>query len=195
MRYGLLMPCLALLFYGCGDGAICFGGTDCGGDDSDRTVTVEGNINSVRPPNAVRDLVVFAYTRLENAPPFTTYKHGESKVVSDDDTFTVSRVARGNITVVLLLDDPQPDGSIDCVTDDNGNIISCDDCSVLRDRGKLSDVPGGRRVTIEDMDVDFDVGSCPTPPPIAGCGCSTAYRIAVSRDSSGTGGTGNADSN
>jgi len=181
MRSRLIGACLALTLYGCGDGVICFGGNDCDNDkDEDRTVTVEGNVNSVRPPNAVRDLVAFAYTGLQDAPPFTNYKHGESKIVSDDK-FSIPRVARGNITVVVLLDDPQPDGSIDCTTDDAGN-ITCDDCSVLRDRGKLSDVPGGRKVTIEDMDIDFDIASCPDPPPVAGCGCSTAYKITVGRE-------------
>jgi hypothetical protein len=190
MTWRPLAACVALLLYGCGDGVICFGGADCNGDDKERTVTIEGNVNSVRPPNSVRSLVVFAYTGLQDAPPFTEYKHGESKVVSDD-TFTISRVARGTITIVVLLDDPQPDGSIDCETDLDGNVLSCDGCSVLRDRGKLSDVPGGSRVTIEDMDVDFDQASCPTPPPIAGCGCSTAYKIAVSRDTSETDGSSN----
>jgi hypothetical protein len=194
VRLWILVPFIALLLHGCGDGKICFGTSDCDNNDKERSVTVEGNINSVRPPNSVRDLVVFAYTGLQNAAPFNDYKHGESAVVSDN-SFTVSRVARGNVTIVVLLDDPQPDGSIDCDVDSNGNVISCDACSVLRDRGKLSDVPGGRRVTIEDMDVDFDLGSCPTPPPIVGCGCSTAYRITVSPDSPGTDGSSNSDGN
>jgi len=183
MKSRLIGACLALALYGCGDGVICFGSNGCDNDkDKDRTVTVEGNVNSVRPPNAVRNLVVFAYTGLQDAPPFNNYKHGESQVVSND-SFSIPKVSRGNITVVVLLDDPQPDGSIDCTSDDDGN-ITCDDCSVLRDRGKLSDVPGGSRVTIEDMDVDFDLASCPDPEaaPVPGCGCSTAYKITVGRE-------------
>ena len=189
MRSLLIGACVALALWGCGDGVICFGSNDCDkDDDADRTVTVEGNVNSVRPPNAVRNLVVFAYTGLQGAPPFSNYKHGESKVVSNDN-FSIPRVSRGNITVVVLLDDPQPDGTIDCTSDNDGN-ITCDDCSVLRDRGKLSDVPGGRKVTIEDMDIDFDPASCPDPdsPPVPGCGCSTAYKITVARE------TGSGDS-
>jgi hypothetical protein len=204
MRYSLLAPWLVLVLYGCGSGVVCFGGSDCGGnnDNDERTVTVAGNLDSVRPPNSVRDVVVFVYTNLDPAdladgPPFTEFKFAESAVVADDDTFEITRVGRGKLTVILLLDDPDPDGSIDscddliqCAECDAG---TCDEYSVLRDGGDLSDVPGGRRVTIDNMDVDFD-GSCPDPAPAAGCGCTTADDIVISRDNNG-GGSSNSDGN
>jgi len=197
MRTWLLAPCLALALYGCGDGVLCFGISDCGDDDDDeRTVTVEGNLDTVRPPNAVRDIVMFAFTALDTTAgvePFSDYKHAESVVVSEDDTFEMSRVARGDVTVVVLLDDPEPDGVIDCTSTTANDVTTwtCEDCSVLRDGGDLSDVPGGRRVTIEDMDVDFDPASCPGEPLVAGCGCSTADDIRIGRVDSGGGGSSN----
>ena len=61
MRYWWLAACFALMLHGCGSGVICFGTKDCNDDDDDeRTVTVDGNVDSVTPPNAVRSLVVFA---------------------------------------------------------------------------------------------------------------------------------------
>lgn len=206
MRYRLLAPCVALLLYGCGNGTVCFGGSDCGNnnDDEERTVTVEGNIDTVNPPNAVRDLVVFAYTGLKNPSneppfepaPFTDFKFGESAIVADDDTFKLTNVGRGDITIVFLLDDPDPDGSIDCTpTPDAPTEWTCDDCTVLLDDGDLSDVSGGRRVTIEDMDVNFGTSRCPNGEPIiANCGCSKAQDIVISRDSQ-NGGSSNTDGN
>jgi hypothetical protein len=191
MRSLSLAACLALALYGCGSGVVCFGGSDCGDDDDDeRTVTIEGNLDTVRPPNAVRDLVVFVYTGigaadLADGPPFDDFVDADSAVVGDDDTFDMEKIRRGNLTVIVLRDDPEPDGSID----------TGDDCSVLRDGGDLSDVAGGRRVTIEDMDVDFDPVSCPSPAPAAGCGCSTADDIVIGRDDSSGGGSSNDDAN
>jgi hypothetical protein len=180
------------LLCGCGSGAVCFGGSDCGDDDDDdeRTVSVQGNVDSVSPPNAVRDLVMFVYTGLDDADladgaPFADFKSGDAVVVDEDDKFALSRIARGHLTVIVLLDDPEPDGSID----------AGDDCSVLRDGGDLSDVAGGRLVTIEDMDIDFDIASCPDPAPAAGCGCSTAEDIVISRDEPDDGGSSNDDGN
>lgn len=190
MRAWWLAVGLSLMLHGCGSGVICFGSDDCDDDDDDeRTVTIEGNLDTVRPPNAVRDLVVFVYTGMDAAdladgPPFDGFVDADSVVVDDEDTFSMTRIRRGRLTVVVLRDDPEPDGSID----------AGDDCSVLRDGGDLSDVAGGRRVTIEDMDVDFDPASCPDPAPAAGCGCSRADDIVISRDDS-SGGTSNEDAN
>jgi hypothetical protein len=183
---------------------VCFSGSDCNdnNNDDERTVTVEGNLNSVRPPNAVRDVVSFVYTNLDpddlaDGPPFTDFKFAESAVVADDDTFEITRVGRGKLTVILLLDDPDPDGNIDSCDDalqcSECPTGTCDEYSVLRDGGDLSDVPGGRRVTLDDMEVDFDA-SCPDPPPAVGCGCTTADDIVISRDDNG-GGSSNNDGN
>ena len=202
MRPWLFLP-FVLALCGCGSGVICFSGRDCNDDNKDRTVTVDGNLDSVSPPNAVRDIVAFVYTNLNpedlaDGPPFTDFDYGESVVVSADDKFELTRVGQGKLTVIMLLDDPDPDGSIDscddsiqCAECDAG---TCDECSVLRDGGDLSDVPGGRLVTIENMDVNFDVASCPDPPPAVGCGCARADNITISRTTT-DGGSSNNDGN
>lgn len=172
---------LMLVFCGwalaaCGSGSVCFGG-NCGNNnnnDDEETVTVEGNVDSVVPPNAVRDVVVFAYTGLDSqdladGAPFDDYKDADSVVVTDEDTFSVDRVTRGSITVIVLLDAPDPDGVID----------PGDECSVLLDGGDLNDVNGGRRVDIRDIDIDFRESACPSVPPAAGCGCARADDILV----------------
>ena len=166
---------IASLLAGCGSGVVCFGG-DCDGDDDDdeKTVEVSGNVESVAPPNAVRDVVVFVYTSLASddladGPPFDDFKDADAVVVSDDDTFSVDRISRGNLTIIVLLDAPEPDGTID----------AGDECSVLRAGGDLNDVRGGYSVEIEDLDIDFGESSCSDNQPAAGCGCARADDIVV----------------
>jgi len=175
-RLTLALLCASTLA-GCGEGSVCFGG-NCGNtnnDNNEETVTVEGNVDSVAPPNAVRDLVAFVYTRLDSTDladgaPFDSYKAADTDVVSeDDDTFSMDRVTRGKLTVIFLLDASDPDGTID----------PGDECSVLLDGGDLNDVGGGRRVDIQNIDIDFRESSCPNPPPAAGCGCARADDIRV----------------
>jgi len=173
----LLTLLFASTLAGCGEGSVCFGG-NCGNDsnnDDEETVTVEGNVDSVAPPNAVRDLVVFVYSALDaddrdNGPPFNDYKAADSDLVAvDDDTFSMDRVRRGDLTVMFLQDASEPDGTID----------PGDECSVLLDGGDLNDVGGGRRVDVQDIDIDFRVSSCPGTPPAATCGCTRADDILV----------------
>ena len=168
----LISGCLAS---SCGSGSVCFGG-DCDNDDDDddeRTVSVAGNIDSVAPPNAVRDVVVFVYTELVSAdladgPPFDDFKDADAVVVKDDE-FSLERISRGDLTVILLLDAPEPDGTID----------AGDDCSVLLAGDDLDDVSGGRLVEIEDVDVDFRESSCFSDQPAIGCGCARADDIVI----------------
>lgn len=170
----VLLVALAVAVAGCGDGSVCFGG-DCGaGDDTERTVTVNGTTRSIRPPNAIRDVMVFVYTGLDSSdrqdgPAFDTYKDAEVALV-EADAFDVSRVSRGGLTVIFARDtESEPNGVID----------PGDECSVLLDGGKLSNVAGGRTVKIEDADVDFAESSCSSPPPAVGCGCTRARNITV----------------
>ena len=164
------------LLSGCGSGSVCFGG-DCDDDDDDdddKTVLVDGNVDTVAPPNAVRDVVVFVYTGLDpsdlaDGPPFDSFRDADAVVLDDDDAFSLDRIARGNLTLVVLLDDPEPDGTVD----------AGDECSVLRAGGDLDDIEGGRRVEIEDLDVDFRESSCGGNQPATGCGCADADDITV----------------
>jgi hypothetical protein len=158
----------------CGSGSVCFGG-DCDKDDDDdeRTVSVTGNVDAVAPPNAVRDVVLFVYTGLGSAdladgPPFDDFKDADAVVVENDD-FSLERISRGNLTVILLLDAPEPDGTID----------AGDECSVLLAGDDLDDVSGGRQVEIEDLDVDFRESSCSGDQPATGCGCARADDIVI----------------
>jgi hypothetical protein len=168
----LLSACLAS---SCGSGSVCFGG-DCDNDDDDdeeRTVSVMGNIDAVAPPNAVRDVVLFVYTELgsidlADGPPFDDFADADAIVV-DNDEFSLERISRGDLTVILLLDAPEPDGTID----------EGDECSVLLAGGDLDDVSGGRQVEIEDIDVDFRESSCTSDQPAMGCGCARADDIVI----------------
>ena len=170
---------------GCGSGSVCFGG-DCDNDDDDdeRTVSVSGNIDTVAPPNAVRDVVVFVYTELVSAdladgPPFNDFKEADAVVVEDDE-FSLERISRGDLTVILLLDAPEPDGTID----------AGDECAVLLAGDDLDDVSGGRLVEIEDVDVDFRESSCSGDQPAAGCGCARADDIVIKLPSAVSGDDG-----
>jgi hypothetical protein len=170
----------------CGSGTVCFGG-DCDNDDDDdeeRTVSVMGNIDSVAPPNAVRDVVLFVYTELGSAdladgPPFDDFKDADAIVVQNDE-FSLERISRGDLTVVLLLDAPEPDGTIDVG----------DECSVLLAGGDLDDVSGGRQVEIEDLDVDFRESSCTGDQPAMTCGCARADEIVIRLPSPESGANG-----
>jgi len=168
----LLSACLAS---SCGSGSVCFGGGCDKGDDDDeeRTVSVAGNVDAVAPPNAVRDVVIFVYTELgsadlEDGPPFDDFKDADAVIVENDE-FSLERISRGDLTVILLLDAPEPDGTID----------AGDECSVLLAGGDLDDVSGGREVGIEDLDVDFRESSCTSKQPAAGCGCARADDIVI----------------
>lgn len=161
---------------GCGEGTVCFGG-DCRGndDDDEKTVSLSGNVVSTLPPNASRETAVFVYTALDQAdradgPPFDVYKDAAAVIVDSEGTFDLDRLSRGKLTVIFSRDsEPEPNGTID----------PGDECSVLLDGGDLSDVRGGQTVTIEDVDIEFSTGSCPSPPPAADCGCARADDIRV----------------
>jgi hypothetical protein len=174
----------AYLASGCGSGSVCFGGDCDNDDDDDRTVSVAGNIDTVAPPNAVRDVVVFVYTELVSAdladgPPFDDFKDADAVVVEDDE-FSLERISRGDLSVILLLDAPEPDGTID----------AGDECAVLLAGGDLDDVSGGRLVEIEDIDVDFRESSCSSDQPAIGCGCARADDIVIRLPSAASGDDG-----
>jgi hypothetical protein len=177
----LVATMLALSIAGCGSGTACFGGDCRADDDKEKTVVVEGNVLSVLPPNPVRDVGVYVYTGLDAAdrgdgPPFDVYSDAEAMLVGGDGSFEIQRVSRGRLTVILARDtETQPNGVID----------PGDECSVLLDSGRLSDVPGGRRVTLEDLRVNFAPSSCPNQPPAADCGCTRADRIRITTERSG----------
>ncbi len=139
---GLALLCCASL--ACGEGTLIFGGTP-GSNDS---ITVTGTINNVVPPNAARDIVVFVFTNLGDPGTFASFDDAESVVVAaSSSSFSVTGVSRGDLTVVFLLDDVTPDGSID----------SGDFYATLDDpNGVLDTVAGGRQVEIDQIDITFE---------------------------------------
>jgi len=165
---------------GCDEGTYHFGGDFSDDSASSRSVKLTGNVEDVRPPNAVRELVAFAYTNLSDAdlasgPPFVSFRDAGSTVVDDNGDFTLTGLSAGRVTVIFLLDDPEPDGSID----------PGDDCSVLVKSGGLKNINGGRVATLTDVEVGFRPEDCQdfnADPPAATCFCSKADEITVTID-------------
>jgi len=175
--------CLAVvvLVAACGEGVIIFGGDPDNGNNND-TIVVNGDIDDVQPANAIRDIIAFVYvdldpTDLAAGPPFNVSgtSDSESAVVGTDDTFSLSDVQRGDLTVIFLLDDTVGDGSID----------AGDTCAVLFDEnGRLDNVNAGRQVDIQAIDIFFDPNSslCDANNgelPAQGCGCALPLSIGI----------------
>ena len=168
----------ACVHVACGDGTLHFGGDFSDDDNRNRTITTTGNVDNVAPPNSVLDLVIFVYSDLAaddlaDGPPFTDFKDAESAVVDENGDFDLSKISSGNLTVIFLQDQPQPDGTID----------PGDPCSVLVKAGSLRPVEGGRRVRLRDVDVGFRQLDCDdfnSTAPAATCFCSKAEEITVS---------------
>ena len=155
---------LALLLGGCGEGTLLFGGDF---KDKPASLKVTGDIKSEAPANDIVDRVVFVFTDLEPAalaagPPFEKYPRNsdgeldtsaepnfldqESRLI-DGQSFSIPDVETGDLTVMFLLDDPQPDGQID--PGDNYAVFE-------DDQGKLRDVKGGRTVDIPRIEIIYD---------------------------------------
>ncbi|RMF21521.1 MAG: hypothetical protein D6760_09305 [Deltaproteobacteria bacterium] len=143
MRSAVLATCLLALAAGCAKGTLIFGV----GPSSD-TITVSGTINNTTPVNATRDIVVFVYTDLADPGTFSSFGDAESVVVAAGSTsFELSGVSPGDLTVVFLLDESTPDGTID-----PGDLYATlDDPS-----GFLESVPGNRRVELDAVDIVFE---------------------------------------
>jgi hypothetical protein len=151
---------LACVLGACGEGTICFGVCD---DVSQDNVIVSGNIIEAEPtvpadPADDLSIVAFVYTDLTAAalaagPPFASadYTDSEAAVVAEtgteQDTFSVSRITSGDLTVIFLRDDTG-DRRIDA-----GDLFA-----VLDDEDdSLVDVFNGRNVDVQDVTISFDV--------------------------------------
>jgi len=176
---GLVCLTVALLS-ACGEGTITFGGNpDNGNNDS---IVVVGDIDDVQPPNASRDVVVFVYVDLAPAdiadgPPFNVngLSDAETVLVAADDTFSLSDVQSGTLTIVFLRDDIVADGSLD----------AGDSCAVVFDENnRLDNVNAGRQVDVQLTDIFFDPTSSACNAnngelPAQGCGCALPRTIAI----------------
>lgn len=143
---------ISIAFTACGDGTIKFGGGDQRTPDA---IVVEGDVRDINPQVAGADTVVFVYTNLsDDAPPFTHYEKQRSVAVSstaDPQVFTVTQIASGNLTLVLLQDNVNnPDGTIDVG----------DPYAILSDPNNLlEDARGGETIRVSGVDVDFNRAS------------------------------------
>ena len=151
--------------FGCGDGTLIFGGDF---DDKPASVTVGGDVKDQTPSNPTRDVAVFVFTdlsaaALEAGPPYEKYprtedgsldpsapanfEDQESRLLDDAATFTIPDVESGSITIMFLLDEPQPDGQID----------AGDEYAIFSDSEKdLNAVKGGRTVNVPEIEILYD---------------------------------------
>lgn len=156
---------LASLFIGCGEGTLIFGGDF---DDKPASLTVRGDVKDQTPSNATRDVVVFVFTDLTSAalaagPPYEKYprlpsgsldtsaapnfEDQESRLLDSSKEFNIPDVEAGDITIMFLLDDSEPDGEIDL--GDNYALFFEND-------NKLQNVKGGRTVDIREIEILYD---------------------------------------
>jgi hypothetical protein len=155
----------AAAMFGCGDGTLIFGGDF---DDKPASVTVGGDVKDQTPANATRDVVVFTFTdltaeALDAGPPYEKYprmddgsldpnapanfKDQESRLLDNAGTFKIPDVESGSITIMFLLDEPQPDGQID----------AGDDYAIFSDSDRdLNSVKGGRTVNVPEIEILYD---------------------------------------
>jgi hypothetical protein len=167
MRNGSLGATVILLttLWGCGDGTLIFGGDF---DDKPASLTVAGDVKDQTPANASRDVVVFVFTNLTAAalaagPPYEKFPRNssgsldptqpanfldqESRLLDTAKTFSIPDVEAGTLTVMFLLDEPQPDGQID-----PGDQYAL----FVEDGSKLRNVKGGRTVNIPEIEILYD---------------------------------------
>jgi len=164
-RRSLAFGLAIVLSAGCGEGTLIFGGDF---DDKPASLTVSGDVKDQTPANATRDVVVFVFTNLTDAslaagPPYEKYPRGpgggfdttappnfddqESRLLDNAAAFRIPDVENGDLTIMFLLDDPQPDGQIDLG----------DPYAVFSENGKkLRGVKGGRTVNIPEIEILYD---------------------------------------
>ncbi len=161
-----------LVLAGCAEGKLVFGGKSIGAEADN--VIVSGRIDDTMPANPARDIVVFVYTNLRccdpakqpdadlafsaidfSVPPFDGYELEDFRsedveaviVEAGSDSFELDDISNGELTLIFLLDDPEPDGEVN-----PGDLTA-----VLEDEDEeLDDVLAGRSVDVDDIDVDFD---------------------------------------
>jgi hypothetical protein len=160
----LALLTIVLSTAGCGDGTLTFGGDF---DDKPASLKVTGDVKDQTPSNATVDVVVFVFTNLTESaldagPPFEKYPRDgngsldtsappnfidQESLLLEGKSFSIPSVENGNLTIMFLLDDPQPDGRID--PGDNYAIFE-------DDKGKLRAVKGGRTVNIPQIEILYD---------------------------------------
>jgi hypothetical protein len=148
----------------CGEGVYIFGGIN----DEPASIRIKGDVKDQTPSNATRDVVVFVFTNITSSalaagPPYDkypldgggsvdtsatpNYDDQESRLLDNAGAFSIPDVEHGDITIMFLLDDPDPDGEIHLG----------DDYAVFSEtEGKLRGVKGGRTVDIPEIEIIYD---------------------------------------
>lgn len=149
---GAVLAALVWSPLGCGEGTVTFGRGD--DDESDATVTVEGNLDDVSPVTT-RNIVAFAYEVQDDSdrcpcpPDPSSSAQGRAAVLASGETeFSLSGLDAGAIGVVFLLDNAGDAA--------DGEINPGDPIAVLDDVDcEMDDVDGNLTVTLEDVDILF----------------------------------------
>lgn len=139
---------------GKGESSLHFGAQSGGGRSGSRRVEdtiVRGNIFNLRPATS-RPLVVFVFVNLRDPGTFQDFDDAEVATVTADRTFTVSHLAAGDLAVVFLLDQAG--------VNQDGTIDPGDPIAIFQDpAGRLHNLSADTEVTLEDIDVTFNLGA------------------------------------
>jgi len=135
-----------------GESALRFGAKTGGGQSGSRRVeetVVQGNIFNLRPATA-RPILVFVFVDLRDPGTYQDFRDAEVGVVDDNRSFTVSHLAAGDLTIVFLLDQVG--------VNQDGTIDPGDPIAVFQDTaGRLKGLSASTNVTLEDVDVSFNL--------------------------------------
>jgi hypothetical protein len=139
---------------GKGEASLHFGARSGGGKSGARQVenmVVRGNIFNLRPATT-RPVLVFVFVDLKDFGTFQDFRDAEVAPLGEDRSFTVSHLAAGDLTVVLLLDQ----GGVN----QDGTIDSGDPIALFQDPGgRLQNLSAESEVVLEDVDVSFNLGA------------------------------------
>ena len=142
------------LRFGKGEAAFHFGAQSGGGRSGSRRVEdtiVRGNIFNLRPATS-RPIVVFVFVNLRDPGTFQDFDDAEVATVTADRTFTVPHLAAGDLTVVFLLDQAG--------VNQDGTIDPGDPVAIFQDpAGRLRNLSAAAEVTLEDVDVTFNLSA------------------------------------
>ena len=139
---------------GKGESSLHFGAQSGGGRSGSRRVedtVVRGNIFNLRPATS-RPMVAFVFVNLRDPGTFQDFDDAEVAAVTVDRTFTVSHLAAGDLAVVFLLDQ----GGVN----QDGTIDPGDPIAIFQDpAGRLHNLSADTEVTLEDIDVTFNLSA------------------------------------
>jgi hypothetical protein len=139
---------------GKGDTSLHFGARSGGGKSGTRQIEntiVRGNIFNLRPVTT-RPVLVFVFVDLKDFGTFQDFRDAEVASLREDRSFTVSHLAAGDLTVVLLLDQ----GGVN----QDGTIDAGDPIAVFQDpTGRLRNLSAATEVVLEDVDVSFNLSA------------------------------------